>query len=78
MRAFVLGLKDEKEPVLYDLYGVANHFGTRTLNGGHYTATCKNTLQNEWYYYDDSRVRKAKESEIVSTAGYLLFYRRRD
>ena len=42
MRPFVLSLKDEPEPVLYDLYAVSNHYGS--LNGGHYTATCLNSI----------------------------------
>ena len=44
MRPFVLGLKDEPEPVYYDLYAVSNHYGS--LNGGHYTATCKNSIKD--------------------------------
>ena len=28
----------------YDLYGVVNHYGT--MSGGHYTAYCKNYLNN--------------------------------
>ena len=44
MRPFVLGLKNESEPVFYDLYGVSNHYGS--LNGGHYTAYCKNTVKD--------------------------------
>ena len=44
MRPFVLGLKDEPEPVYYDLYAISNHYGS--LNGGHYTATCKNDIKD--------------------------------
>ena len=44
MRPFVLGLQDEPEPVYYDLYAVSNHYGS--LNGGHYTAYCKNTVKD--------------------------------
>ena len=47
-------LKDEPNPVLYDLYGVSNHYGS--LNGGHYTASCLNDIDKEWYYFDDSSV----------------------
>ena len=75
-RPFVLSLKDEPEPVLYDLYAVSNHFGS--LNGGHYTATCLNPIHDKWYYFDDSRVQPAHRSQIVSPAGYILFYRRRE
>lgn len=28
----------ENKPILYDLYGVVNHYGS--LGGGHYTAYC--------------------------------------
>lgn len=55
MRPFVLGLKDEPNPIYYDLYAVSNHYGS--LNGGHYTATCKNVIDNKWYYFDDGSVR---------------------
>lgn len=39
---------------MYDLYGIVNHFGN--LNGGHYTATIKSPLDDQWYYYNDSSV----------------------
>ncbi len=54
MRKYCITLKDEPDPVYYDLYGVSNHYGS--LNGGHYTASCLNSLDNEWYYFDDSSV----------------------
>ena len=57
----------------YDLYGVTNHFGS--LHGGHYTAFGKN--DGSWYHFNDSSVSKALESEVVSSAAYILFYRRR-
>jgi len=44
MRPYVLTLKNEPEPVLYDLYGISNHYGS--LNGGHYTAYVKNCILN--------------------------------
>lgn len=51
----------EKKPVLYDLYGVVNHYGS--LQGGHYTAFCQNFLNKKyflfyfrWYEFNDSRV----------------------
>ena len=52
MRPYVLSLKDEPEPVLYDLYGVSNHFVS--LNGGHYTATCRSVGKGGWHYFNDS------------------------
>lgn len=32
--------KAEGVSTIYDLYAVTNHFGS--LNGGHYTANCRN------------------------------------
>ena len=37
--------------VLYDLYAISNHYGS--LNGGHYTAFCKNPIAGKWYEFDD-------------------------
>lgn len=60
----------------YDLYGVVNHQGA--LGGGHYTSYAKNFLDDQWYYYDDERVRVVEESRVVSPSAYLLFYLRSD
>lgn len=60
----------------YDLYGVVNHQGA--LGGGHYTAYAKNFVDDQWYYYDDERVRVVEESRVVSPSAYLLFYIRSD
>lgn len=76
MREYVISLKDEPNPVYYDLYGVSNHYGS--LGGGHYTASCLNHIDNKWYYFNDSSVSRKDEDDVVSNAAYLLFYRRRD
>ncbi|WVR09644.1 hypothetical protein IAU60_006717 [Kwoniella sp. DSM 27419] len=70
-----LGLEEESEEMVYDLYAVDNHFGG--MGGGHYTAFCRNYVDNQWYNYDDSRVSKADAAAVQSRAAYLLFYRRR-
>lgn len=31
---------------------------------------------NKWYHFDDSHVSSVNESEIKSSAAYVLFYRR--
>lgn len=64
---------------IYDLFGVVNHFGS--LNGGHYTATCKNSIDGKWYYFNDSSVSGGgsdSSTRIMADAAYVLFYRRRD
>ena len=35
--------EEVKDDIMYDLYGVINHFGT--LNGGHYIAYCLNEIE---------------------------------
>lgn len=60
---------------IYDCYAVSNHFGG--LGGGHYTAYCKMPDSGRWYCYDDSHVTPVEESDVMSPAAYVLFYRRR-
>ncbi|GMF23545.1 unnamed protein product [Phytophthora lilii] len=60
----------------YNLYGVVNHQGA--LGGGHYTAYARNFVDDQWYYYDDERVRVVEEQQVVSPSAYLLFYLRSD
>jgi len=59
---------------VYDLFAVSNHFGG--LSGGHYTATCYNAALGKWMYFNDTSVGNAGEEDIISSAGYVLFYRR--
>lgn len=60
----------------YDLYAVCNHTGG--MSGGHYTAYCKNPVDGTWYLFDDMRVERISEHQIVTKAAYLLFYARRN
>lgn len=50
----VIGSEAKGEKLIYDLYGVSNHFGN--MGFGHYTAYCQNPVTNQWYEFDDSRV----------------------
>jgi ubiquitin carboxyl-terminal hydrolase 4/11/15 len=59
----ILGNKN-KEQIIYELYGVVNHYGT--MGGGHYTAYCKNFLNNKWYEFDDSRVSEVPPRDVVN------------
>ncbi|XP_075725239.1 ubiquitin carboxyl-terminal hydrolase 43 isoform X2 [Rhipicephalus microplus] len=61
--------------VLYDLYAFCSHHGTG-LQGGHYTACCKNPVDEQWYLFDDARVRRALDEDLAARDAYLLFYRR--
>jgi len=74
LRPFVMSWADGQEPV-YDCYAVSNHYGG--LGGGHYTAYAKNN--GLWCHFDDSRVTEGvDEQDVVSSAAYVLYYRRRD
>ncbi|XP_020822400.1 ubiquitin carboxyl-terminal hydrolase 43 isoform X1 [Phascolarctos cinereus] len=61
---------------LYDLYAVCNHHGS--MQGGHYTAYCRNSLDGQWYSYDDSTVEPILEDEISTRGAYILFYQKRN
>ncbi|XP_004539339.2 ubiquitin carboxyl-terminal hydrolase 43a [Maylandia zebra] len=61
---------------LYDLYGVCNHHGG--MHGGHYTAYCRNSVDGQWYSYDDSSVDLVQDEEVCTRGAYILFYQRRN
>lgn len=56
--------KDGKKYELYNLYAISNHNGT--MEGGHYTAFCRNPIHRKWYQCDDSVVREVSTSLKVS------------
>jgi len=42
------------------------------------SAFCKNPVSDRWYSYNDEKVEElSTESAVVTSAAYLLFYRRR-
>ncbi|XP_019738995.1 ubiquitin carboxyl-terminal hydrolase 31-like [Hippocampus comes] len=69
------GLGRDPEDYLYDLYAVCNHHGT--MQGGHYTAQCKNSIDGQWYCFDDSDVHPISEEDVCKQTAYILFYQRR-
>ena len=59
----------------YDLFAVSQHYGG--MGGGHYTAACKN-IDGYWYEYDDSSCSNiTQRGEVINSAAYVLFYRRK-
>jgi ubiquitin carboxyl-terminal hydrolase 8 len=64
-------------PTTYELYSVINHMGD--VGGGHYTNFSKNSITNEWYEFNDSRVSYLTypETEIISSNAYVLFYQKK-
>ncbi|KFQ53758.1 Ubiquitin carboxyl-terminal hydrolase 31, partial [Nestor notabilis] len=74
------GLGRDPEDYIYDLYAVCNHHGT--MQGGHYTGKylpsyCKNSVDGQWYCFDDSDVQQLPENEVCKQTAYILFYQRR-
>ncbi|XP_025027428.1 ubiquitin carboxyl-terminal hydrolase 31 [Python bivittatus] len=69
------GLGRDPGDFVYDLYAVCNHHGT--MQGGHYTAYCKNSIDGLWYCFDDSDVQQLPENEVCKPTAYILFYQRR-
>jgi len=70
MKDLIIG--PDKDHSVYDLFAVSQHYGSTGF--GHYTAVCKNG--NDWFNYDDSSVSKTSAQSALSSAAYVLFYRR--
>jgi ubiquitin carboxyl-terminal hydrolase 4/11/15 len=76
---------DGSVPALYDCFAVVNHFGR--MGFGHYTAFARQWdeagIARDWALFDDSSVRSVGDGRgqgvdsVVSSAAYVLFYRRR-
>jgi len=73
-------------PQMYDLFAVTNHYGR--MGFGHYTAFARrwdeHGMSDDWALFDDASVRSvgdgrgsAGRNGVVSSAAYVLFYRRR-
>lgn len=40
-------------------------------------AFCKNSVDGQWYCFDDSEVQTMAEEEVCQQTAYILFYQRR-
>ncbi|XP_035252166.1 ubiquitin carboxyl-terminal hydrolase 8-like isoform X1 [Anguilla anguilla] len=56
----------------YHLYAVSNHYGG--LDGGHYTAYCRNAAKQRWFKFDDHEVTDIPAASVKSSAAYIFFY----
>ncbi|KAJ2137738.1 ubiquitin-specific protease doa4 [Coemansia sp. RSA 678] len=61
-----------EQSTLYNLYAVANHFGS--MSSGHYTASVSDGLNGQWNHFDDTRTSVIHESQVTTPAAYLLFF----
>merc|ERR1711862_754018 len=69
-------LHDLSSESLYDLYAVIHHQGA--LSGGHYVASLRSEIDNQWRLFNDAQVYDISSREIVDATAYILFYIRRD
>ncbi|CAI5792847.1 ubiquitin carboxyl-terminal hydrolase 8 isoform X1 [Podarcis lilfordi] len=67
---YVIGPKSNLKR--YNLFAVSNHYGG--LDGGHYTAYCKNAAKQRWFKFDDHEVSDISASSVKSSAAYILLY----
>jgi ubiquitin C-terminal hydrolase len=71
--------KFNKNDCAYDLFAVSKHMGS--YRGGHYTASCLNSLNNKWYECNDSVIthipNKKIKKMVTSQNGYILFYKKK-
>ncbi|EER02946.1 ubiquitin specific protease, putative, partial [Perkinsus marinus ATCC 50983] len=58
----------------YSVFAVINHSGS--LRSGHYTATCRNRTDGEWYNFDDETVTKVETSDVITEEAYCIFLAR--
>ena len=42
-----------------------------------FPACCKNFPDSQWYTFDDTKVTRVSEADVVGRTAYLLFYQRR-
>jgi ubiquitin carboxyl-terminal hydrolase 8 len=71
----VLGPIDPDNPPIYKLFGVSEHSGP-TANSGHYTATVRNSIDDQWYRCNDSHVGRTSGEAAITGGAYVLFYQR--
>ena len=64
----------DKNNNIYDCFAICQHYGE--MEGGHYTAVCKNI--DKWYNYNDESCYYCDEQNIKSSQAYIIFYRRKN
>ena len=72
-------LENKTSGCVYDLIGVVTHLGESGASG-HFIASCKSPVDNNWYQYNDDLVNPIKnfKEEILDFAmPYILFYENR-
>jgi len=47
-----------------------------SVNGGHYTASCRNRVSGRWYEFSDQLISLEDEQTVLQKEPYLLFYQK--
>ena len=66
------------EGTVFDLVGIVNHQGN--MNGGHYTADVKGSVDGQWFSFSDETVQAASTCQQGTPKyglAYILFYTKR-
>lgn len=62
----------------YDIAAIVNHVG-RDATTGHYTATCRHCVDDQWYGFDDEKVNRIDVAEVwIPQAAYVVWLMRRN
>ena len=61
----------DKKPGMYDLFATITHLGT-SVHSGHYVCHVKQSDQDNWVYFNDSKVAGTVEPPIGK--GYMYFF----
>ena len=64
----------QNEKISYELVSLINHNG-RSLMSGHYTT--KAMVGDNYYEFDDTRVKSTSYKNFVNSDAYILFYKKK-
>ena len=73
LKDFVCG--PERNNNIYDCFAISQHYGS--IYSGHYTSVCKN-IDGKWYKYDDTQCNQISYNDIVNSAAFVIFFRRKN
>ena len=71
-------IENKTSGCIYDLIGVVTHMGEG--GSGHFIASCKSPVDNNWYQYNDDLVypiNNFKEEILDVAMPYILFYKKK-
>ncbi len=64
----------QKDPPIYELFAKTKHIGS--LDAGHYIAIIKNRETQQWIVFDDDKVFRLGNQDLISPESYVLFYQK--